>query len=152
MKRRDLLLLVGALGIVPALPAWGSSALPPVEMFKSPYCGCCSVWAEHLEAAGFPVRVTVVRDTTATRGRLGMPMEYGSCHTATVGDYVIEGHVPAAEIRRLLAERPSALGLAVPGMPMSAPGMEVPGRDDPYEVLLVGRHGEHTVFARYPRS
>ncbi|HLT25102.1 MAG TPA: DUF411 domain-containing protein [Zeimonas sp.] len=151
MKRRDLLRLLGALGVFPALPARGASAQPPVEMFKSPYCGCCSVWAEHLEAAGFRVRITVVRDTAATRSRLGMPMKYGSCHTATVGDYVLEGHVPAAEVKRLLAERPSALGLAVPGMPASAPGMDVPGRNDPYEVLLVDQHGGHAVFARYPR-
>lgn len=149
MKRRQLLSTLLGAALFPALPARAASALPQVEMFKNPYCGCCGAWAEHLEAAGFPVKVTIVNDSTATRRRLGMPIAYGSCHTATVGGYLIEGHVPAAEIRRLLAQRPAALGLAVPGMPASSPGMDVPGRNDPYEVLLIGKDGGSSVFARY---
>ena len=86
------------------------------------------------------------------RKRLGLSDAYGSCHTATVGGYVLEGHVPADEVKRLLASRPKALGLAVPGMPPSSPGMDVPGRSDPYEVLLVQRQGGHVVFARYPKA
>lgn len=151
MKRRELLLL-GAFAMLPTLPVSGASVLLPVEMFKSPYCGCCSIWADHLKAAGFAVKETVVQDTTATRNRLGIPMKYGSCHTATVGDYMLEGHVPVAEVKRLLTERPGAVGLAVPGMPASSPGMEVPGRNDPFEVLLVDKGGGHTVFARYPKN
>jgi hypothetical protein len=104
-----------------------------------------------MRAAGFTVRVTEVNDTTAARKRLGLPDRYGSCHTATVGGYVLEGHVPAAEVKRLLASKPKAIGLAVPGMPPSAPGMDVPGRKDPYEVLLVDVSGQSSVFARYPK-
>ena len=85
------------------------------------------------------------------RVRLGMPEKYGSCHTAQVAGYVLEGHVPAAEVKRLLAQRPKALGLAVPGMPPSAPGMDVPGRKDPYDVLLISADGQSRVFAAYPK-
>jgi hypothetical protein len=95
--------------------------------------------------------VTEVDDTTAARKRLGLPDRYSSCHTATVGGYVLEGHVPAAEVKRLLASKPKAIGLAVPGMPPSAPGMDVPGRMDPYEVLLVDPQGQSSVFATYPK-
>lgn len=150
LSRRRLFALMAAAAAPSALHA--APTLPPVEVFKSPTCGCCGAWAEHLSAAGFPFKVTAVTDTTAARQRLGMPDRYGSCHTATVGGYVIEGHVPVAEIRRLLATKPAALGLAVPGMPPSAPGMDVPGRNDAYQVLLVDRHGDHSVFARYPKS
>lgn len=151
MNRRHLLCGLAAAALAAQLPAHAASPLPPVEVFKSPHCGCCGAWVDHLVAAGFSVKVTEVSDTTAARQRLGMPDAYGSCHTATVGGYVLEGHVPAAEVKRLLALRPKALGLAVPGMPPSSPGMDVPGRSDPYEVLLVQRRGPHTVFARYPQ-
>ena len=137
--------LCGAVGARAAAPA-----LPEVEVFRSASCGCCGAWVDHLRQAGFPVKETLVGDTTAARQRLGMPDRFGSCHTATVAGYVLEGHVPAPEVRRLLALRPRALGLAVPGMPPSAPGMDVPGRHDPYEVLLVERSGAAQVFARHP--
>jgi hypothetical protein len=154
MNRRHLFKRAGALAAlsaVPALPAFAASPAPEVQVFKSPTCGCCGSWVEHMRAAGFKVKVTEVDDTAAARKRLGLPERYGSCHTATVGGYVIEGHVPAAEVKRLLALKPKAIGLAVPGMPPSAPGMDVPGRKDPYQVLLIDTSGQSTVYANYPK-
>ncbi len=106
----------------------------------------------HLESAGFTVVARNVPDLVAEKRRAGIPEPLASCHTARVGDYLIEGHVPAADIKRLLAMRPDALGLAVPGMPAGSPGMEVAGRSDPYEVLLFDRAGRVSVFARYPKG
>jgi hypothetical protein len=123
-----------------------------VEVWKDPNCGCCHLWVEHLQAHGFKVNVRDVGNTAA-RQRLGMPEKLGSCHTATVGGYVIEVHVPAADIRRLLKERPVALGLSVPGMPMVSPGMDGPeykGRKDAFEVLLVQKDGSAKSFQAYP--
>lgn len=112
---------------------------PEVQVWKSPTCGCCKDWVTHMEAHGFSV---VVHETgnTAMRARLGLPQELGSCHTALVGGYVVEGHVPAEDVKRLLAQKPTALGLSVPGMPIGSPGMDgavYGGRRDPYDVLLV---------------
>jgi hypothetical protein len=152
VDRRYVLSAAAAAVLSPSLLAVAALAPPEVEVFKSPYCGCCSAWVEHLQAADFAVKVTQVKDSAASRKRLGIADTYGSCHTATVGGYVLEGHVPAAEVKRLLATKPNALGLAVPGMPPSAPGMDVPGRRDRYDVLLVNKQGGHTVFARYPKS
>lgn len=104
-----------------------------------------------MRKAGFPVKVNEVTDTSAARKRLGMPDKFASCHTATVGGYVLEGHVPAIEVKRLLAAKPKAVGLAVPSMPPSAPGMDVPGRQDPYQVLLVDASGLYSVYANYPK-
>jgi hypothetical protein len=128
-------------------PAVAASA-PAMEVWKSPTCGCCKEWVKHVEAAGF--RVTV-HDTgnNAARARLGIPAALGSCHTAQVAGYAIEGHVPAREIQRLLAERPAARGLAVPGMPIGSPGMEQGSRRDAYDVLLVRQDGSTVVFATY---
>ena len=123
-----------------------------VQVWKDPNCGCCHLWVEHLQASGFKVEVRDVGNT-ATRKRLGMPEPLGSCHTATVGGYVIEGHVPAADIHRLLKERPVALGLSVPGMPIGSPGMDGPeykGRKDAYDVLLVQKNGSHKSFQHHP--
>ena len=122
-----------------------------VQVWKDPNCGCCQVWVEYLVANGFKVEVRDVGNTAA-RKRLGMPEALGSCHTATVGGYVIEGHVPVAEIQRLLKERPAALGLSVPGMPIGSPGMDGPeykGRKDPYDVLLIGLNGKPSVYQSY---
>ncbi len=129
----------------------GPAAAPAVEVWKDPNCGCCRDWIAYLEREGFTV---VAHDTgnTAVRRRLGLPSKYGSCHTATVGGYVVEGHVPVADIRRLLSTRPDAIGIAVPGMPVGSPGMDGPiyaGRRDPYDVLLVRRDGSAEVFARH---
>jgi hypothetical protein len=150
MNRRDLFAGAAALLALHALDARAAAPLPEVQVYKSPSCGCCGAWVEHMKAAGFAVKVTEVNDTTAARKRLGMPDRYGSCHSATVGGYVLEGHVPAADVKRLLKAKPKAIGLAVPGMPPSAPGMDVPGRKDPYQVLLVDMSGQSSVFASYP--
>ena len=123
-------------------------ALPVVEVYKSAQCGCCKSWAEHLEKNGFKVILHDVDDIPATRKKLGMPGQYGSCHTARAGQYLIEGHVPAADIKRLLKERPKAIGLAVPSMPPGSPGMESE-HPVPYDTLLVGKDGNAKVFARH---
>jgi hypothetical protein len=137
---------LAALAVI--VPAGATAAPVPVEVWKAPTCGCCKDWISHLESNGFKVKV---HDTgnTAARSRLGIPMRLGSCHTAQVEGYVIEGHVPAREIQRLLSERPSAVGLAVPGMPIGSPGMDGPvygTRKDPYDVLLVRKDGSTTSY------
>lgn len=151
MHRRDFLNSAGLLAALTALPALAISVLPEVQVYKSPTCGCCGAWAEHMRKAGFPVKINEVADLSAARKRLGMPDKFASCHTATVGGYALEGHVPAAEVKRMLAAKPKAVGLAVPSMPPSAPGMDVPGRNDPYEVFLVEALGQYSVFASYPK-
>ena len=140
ISRRTVLAAAGALPLLMSMPRRGhAEALPLVSVSKDPSCGCCDGWVAHIEAAGFPVKVVESSDMDSLKQRLGVPAELASCHTAEVGGYVVEGHVPAAAIRRLLAERPDATGLAVPGMPAGSPGMDFPGVDpEPYEVFLVG--------------
>ena len=131
----------------PAAPA----TRPLVEVWKDPNCGCCQDWIAHMEQNGFAVKVHNTGNN-AIRARLGLPQKLGSCHTARVQGYVLEGHVPATEVQRLLQTRPRALGLAVPGMPVGSPGMDGPaygGRRDPYDVLLVRLDGSTAVFRRY---
>ena len=152
MRRRQVVLAAAAVAVVSTRPAWAQGRLPVVQVYKSPTCGCCGAWVQHLRAAGFTVNVTEVDDTTAARRRYGFPDRFGSCHTAIVGGYVVEGHVPAVEVQRLLAMKPQALGIAVPGMPVGSPGMEVGGRQDPYDVFLVDKSGRGTVFAHYPNA
>ncbi|MDD5301422.1 MAG: DUF411 domain-containing protein [Gallionella sp.] len=123
-------------------------ALPVVEVYKSAQCGCCKAWAEHLQKNGFTVILHDVSDVPAARKKLGMPSQYGSCHTAKAGQYLVEGHVPVADIKRLFKERPKAIGLAVPSMPPGSPGMESEA-PVPYETLLIGRDGKASVFARH---
>nr|WP_244622939.1 DUF411 domain-containing protein [Microvirga brassicacearum] len=126
-----------------------AEGLPKVMVTKDPSCGCCSAWADHLKQAGFPVEIVETSDINRVKTRLGVPQALESCHTGEVGGYVIEGHVPAASIKRLLAEKPQAVGLAVPGMPVGSPGMEVEGMEpDTYEVVLFGPSGQR-IFARY---
>lgn len=147
MKRRSLLL--GA-ALAPLTAAMASSTTPVVEVWKSPTCGCCKVWVEILERSGFTVKFYDVGNTQM-RARLGIPDDLVSCHTGRVGGYALEGHVPPAEIHRLLREKPIAVGLAVPGMPLGSPGMEVPGgRREAYDVLLVQAGGKTSVFNHYP--
>lgn len=119
-----------------------------VQVVKSPTCGCCGAWVEHMRRAGFKVDVTDVDQDVleGTKTRLGILPQHSSCHTARVGGYFVEGHVPASDIKRLLDERPDGLGLAVPGMPVGSPGMEMGGQRDPFEVLLIGTDGRATVF------
>lgn len=149
MNRRHFLSRSAALSAFAPLAAL-AAAPPTVQVFKSKACGCCGAWVEHMRSAGFMVTVNDVDDTTAARQRLGMPDRFGSCHTATVGGYVLEGHVPAAEVKRLLATKPKAIGLAVPSMPPGSPGMEMAGRKDPYQVLLVDLSGRASSYANYP--
>lgn len=123
-------------------------ALPVVEVYKSAQCGCCKAWAEHLQKNGFTVILHDVGDVPAARKKLGMPSQYGSCHTAKAGQYLVEGHVPVADIKRLFKERPKAIGLAVPSMPPGSPGMESEA-PVPYETLLIGKDGKASVYARH---
>lgn len=152
---RRRLLLGGACSLLaPALlvrPALAAPAGPLVEVWKSPTCGCCHDWISHMEAHGFQVRAHDQGNTDA-RARFGLPLRYGSCHTALIGGYVIEGHVPAREVRRLLKDKPTALGLAVPAMPVGSPGMDGPeynGRKDPFDVLLIAENGSAQVYQSY---
>ena len=143
--------LLGAALLAPLAAAATTRPKPLVDVWKSPSCGCCKDWIAHLEANGFATKAHDVGNT-GMRGRLGITAALGSCHTALIGGYAIEGHVPAADIRRLLAERPNALGLAVPGMPVGSPGMDgaIYGeRRDHYDVLLVSRDGGTRVFNSY---
>jgi hypothetical protein len=125
-------------------------ALPGVVVHKSATCGCCKLWVERLRSAGFAVEARDVDNLNEVKQRVGIPYGMGSCHTAEVEGYFVEGHVPVEDIKRLLRERPDAKGLTVPGMPAGSPGMEVPsGEVQPYEVILVGRDGSTSVFARH---
>jgi hypothetical protein len=124
-------------------------AADTIEVWKDPGCGCCTKWVDHLKAAGFGVRTHEVNDVNAARAKNGVPQALGACHTARVGRYAIEGHVPAADIKRLLRERPEAAGLAVPGMPAGSPGMEA-DRTQPYDVLLFSADGRTRVYRHYP--
>ncbi len=151
MKRRDFLVM-GAVARLAGAPALAAQTSPVVEVFKNPYCSCCEGWVEHLKGAGFPVKVIVVDDTAPVRKRYGIPEKLGSCHTGVVAGYALEGHVPAADIKRLLATKPAAVGLAVPGMPVGSPGMEAGARKDPFDVLLVDKSGGSRVYAFYNKS
>ena len=121
---------------------------PTISVYKSPICGCCSQWISHLEASGFKVDPIDTSDLRTIKTRSGIAPEMASCHTAQVGGYVIEGHVPAEDIRRLLAEHPDARGLTVPGMPPGSPGMDTPNPRH-YQVLLMGKDGSTEVFAEH---
>ena len=119
-----------------------------IEVYKNQYCGCCHEWIKHLEKNGLKVTANDVPDTAPVRESLGIPVKLGSCHTAKIGGYAIEGHVPAADIKRLLKEKPKAIGLAVPGMPAGSPGMESPN-PQPYNTLLVMKDGTTKVWAKH---
>ncbi len=128
-------------------PGNRADALPLVIVHKSPSCGCCGAWVEHMRSAGFEVEVRDSDDLDPIKKSLGVPADKASCHTAQVGGYFVEGHVPADDVKRLLAEHPDARGLAVPGMPQGSPGMEVPvGSEQPYTVDLVARDGSASVY------
>ena len=124
---------------------------PEMTVYKTPYCGCCVVWIEHAEAAGIPVETVNIDDMGPTKQELGVPYGKGSCHTATIDGYFIEGHVPIDDIRRLLVERPDARGLTLPGMPAGSPGMEMPdGSAQAFTVELVARDGSTSQWAHHP--
>ena len=138
--------LAAILGVLGSLATQQSIAADLV-VYKSPTCGCCGKWVKHMEDAGFSVDVENLRDLAPIKRELGVPGRMQSCHTAKVGDYIVEGHVPADLVKRMLDEKPDIKGLAVPGMPMGSPGMEGP-RKDPYDVMAIGKDGRVQVFAR----
>lgn len=147
--RRGALRLALAAALLPGAGAAAALAAPAnrVEVWTDPTCGCCMGWVRHMRAAGFDVAVQEVADVRPVKSANGVPDALWSCHTARVGGYVVEGHVPAADVRRLLAERPPAKGLSAPGMPPSAPGMDMPGT--PYDVVLFGASGGERRWARH---
>jgi hypothetical protein len=147
LTRRALIGLAATGTVVFVASGLRGEMQPAVTVWKDPNCGCCSGWVEHLRRNGFDVSVNLASDMSAIKARHGVPAELASCHTATVAGYVIEGHVPAQAIARLLAEKPAAVGLAVAGMPSGAPGMEG-GTVETYDVVLFGRGG-HRSFARF---
>lgn len=127
------------------------AAAPEINVYKTRTCGCCSKWVDHLRASGFQPNVKDVPSTAEYRRQYGVPEQLQSCHTATVGGYTVEGHVPAADIHRMLKDRPKAKGIAVPGMPLGSPGMEG-ARRDAYSVLLFNSDGRTSVYQKYPND
>ena len=152
LSRRKFLGLT-AVGLIPlAIGHYVPSAFAEahlLEVYKSPSCGCCSAWVDHMRSAGFPVLVTDITDLRPIKNKLGVIPELRACHSAVIDGYVIEGHVPAREVLRLLKDRPQAIGLAVPGMPIGSPGMERGSRRDPFQVTLFSST-RRSVFAAYP--
>lgn len=149
LNRRQI--LTSALLLLPITGALAASTRPLVEVWKDPSCGCCKDWVSILQANEFEVRVHETGNADM-RARLGIPVKLGSCHTATVAGYAIEGHVPVREIERLLRDKPKAVGLTVPGMTIGSPGMDGPaygGRKDPYDVLIVLADGSSSVYQSY---
>jgi hypothetical protein len=141
LTRRSALGLVTAFFVLPRYPAGAKTSA--ILVHKDPDCSCCSGWVHHLEEAGFVVTVDKTKDLHSARKRFGVPADLAACHTAEVDGYVLEGHVPAVAVRRLLEKRPAATGLAVPGMPVGSPGMEG-GAPQPYDVILFGASGRQT--------
>ncbi|MBL4763113.1 MAG: DUF411 domain-containing protein [Gammaproteobacteria bacterium] len=142
--------LFGLALLVSALKSEPAHAVADIKVYKNPSCGCCGKWVEHLEAAGLVADVEAVNDVTPLKTQFGVPTTLASCHTAKIGGYFIEGHVPVEDIKRLLAEKPDIAGLAVPGMPMGSPGMEIPGRAPvAYKVFAVDRSGSTSVFSQH---
>jgi hypothetical protein len=149
-SRHVLATLLGALVTVTASPAAQQTiALPSVHVYKTPTCGCCSLWVDHMRRAGFTVKAEDVSQETLqqVKTKFGVPDSANSCHTALLADYVVEGHIPADTVKRMLKERPKIAGIAVPGMPVGSPGMEVPGVPGrPYDVLSFDKAGATRVF------
>ena len=147
MTARRLILAIAAPIAIMSFAAPAAAAV--INVVKTATCGCCGKWVEHLKKAGHQVRVTDVKDVTPTAKRLGVPDDLRSCHSASVGGYAIEGHVPAADIARLLKEKPKAAGLSVPGMVAGSPGMEMGGQKPAYQTLIFTRDGKRKVFAQH---
>jgi len=141
------LLLVAAFFATPAI-TYAEQILPKITVYKSPTCGCCTKWIKHLEKNGFDVEAYNSKNMAAVKRQIDVKPQYQSCHTAMIDGYYIEGHVPADDIKRLLKEKPEAIGLAAPGMPMGSPGMEG-HRKDSYSVLLISKEGDQKVFSKH---
>lgn len=155
LKAVGLGVVLAVIGIA-AYVQFGESAppiededLPSVTVYKSPSCQCCSEWVAHMQEKGFEVKTTDLSDMQQIKNRFNVPRELASCHTAVVGGYVVEGHVPAREVKKMLAQQPDIAGLTVPGMPVGSPGMEQGGRLDPYNVLAFSENGSANIFAKY---
>ena len=152
INRRHALALLGSTMLASALPAAVMAAAPvKVTVHKTPWCGCCTGWSAHLREAGYDVTEIKHDDLAPIKVRLGVPEAMESCHTAEVEGYAIEGHVPVADVTRLLAQRPKALGLAVPGMPLGSPGMDMGDEREAYDVMLFDAETQ-SVFAHYPEG
>jgi hypothetical protein len=147
-NRRQLLGVLSAVAVAGVRPLAQKGTA--IQVYKDPTCGCCALWVEHLRKAGFSATVMDVGDMTAIKDKHGVPGQARSCHTAIVDGYVLEGHVPSEDVQRLLKQRPAVVGLAVPGMPIGSPGMEVAGmKPRPYDVLAFDKSGQTTVFASH---
>lgn len=140
------------LAAIPAAACARPAKAAELNIYKSPTCGSCGAWVDHVKASGIKAIVHEMEDVTPMATKLGVPDELRSCHTAAIGGYFVEGHVPAADIRKLLAERPKARGIAVPGMPIGSPGMEQGDRRDAYDTRLVLHDGSSWVFVKHNRS
>ena len=153
MERRIFVrVIVGAGAAAVAAPrlarAMTGAAPIPITVYKSPSCGCCKNWVTHMQGAGFAVKVIDMDDLTTVKKNAGVPQKLQSCHTALVGAYVVEGHVPADLVKKMLAQKPQITGLAVPGMVTGSPGMEMGDSKDPYDVIAFDRAGKTTIFAK----
>lgn len=150
VSRRSLLLASGTLLLLPLRANRSAAAAPmAVKAYRNPGCGCCEIWATHMQKAGFAVTMEDDLELAARRAGAGVPEEIAGCHTAFVGNYVVEGHVPPEDVLRLLAEKPDARGLAVPGMPMGSPGMDGGSAADPYDVLLFTADAKWSIYASH---
>jgi hypothetical protein len=140
------LALAGMVVVSPSdnLPAQG----PAMTVYKTPTCGCCAKWVDHMKAAGFKVQVQDMDDLTEIKQASGVPIPIRTCHTAVVGNYVVEGHVPADLVKKMLNEKPKMAGIAVPGMPIGSPGMESGSEKQPHDVILFDKSGKTTVYAK----
>lgn len=146
---KSIVRLMAALILFSATHAMAAEQLPAVDVYKSPYCGCCEQWVAHMRQSGFKVNIHDVRDVTPVRENFGVPEAMASCHTAVVGGYAVEGHVPAADVKRLLHEHPKAAGIAVPGMVQGSPGMAQGQGKDSYKVMVFSKGGGSSVFAQH---
>lgn len=144
--RQILMAAVAALALGPGAATLAAPPQPEVVMYKDPGCGCCGGWADHMRNSGFRVKEVLNSDMQAMKKKLGVPDRVASCHTAQVGGYLIEGHVPAKSVKRLLAEKPNVKGIAAPGMPLGSPGMDAGGRRDPFDVVSFRADGATRVF------
>lgn len=158
MDRRDFFLAAGGIAVASFLPLREARAqqqhpaLPPMTVYKSPTCGCCGNWVDHAKKNGFTVKTVDTEDLAAVKRELGVPARLASCHTVVIGQFLVEGHVPAADVKRLLRERPAGIrGIAVPGMPIGSPGMEQgpPANYDKYDVIAFTASGATSVFAKH---
>lgn len=145
---RSLAILTILFGMVVSVGISAAAEPPIMTVWKNPSCGCCGKWVEHMRTAGFTLKVKEDENLTAVKRMAGIPDHLQSCHTARIGKYVIEGHVPASDVKRFLKMKPEGLGLVVPGMPSGSPGMEN-GEHDPYDVLLLKKDGTTEVFSSH---